>query len=839
MLKKEKTSYSSDNLKSHTDKYLEDHLLSVGNICREIVISKKLNLDNYVDFEVLQDISYLIGVTHDFGKATSYFQNYINEKDEIKKIKLKNKPETHHGFISSIFTYYIIKKYLSDKNFLNEKYYQYFPIICFLVVKKHHGNLDNLYDEINCFGEDEERILKNQIEAIDFYDFNKIYKELFQKINFIFDCNMFKDKILSSEPVYIYGKLEKYEKQYQKDLEKERKLVRDIDEEPTLFYYFITLFLYSILLDADKMDAAELERIERIDIDENIVGRYRKIKFDNKDRNNKINRVRNEIYKEVISKVKSTSLENGKILSLNVPTGTGKTLTSLSFSLKLRKRIEKEKGYSPKIIYSLPFLSIIDQNFDEFENVFKSINRNAPESNILLKHHHLSEVVYNIREREFEGSEEDVSKDLLLIEGWNSEIIVTTFMQFFYSFISNKNRAIRKFHNIVNSIVILDEIQTIPHKYWLLLNKTIKFFAEHFNAYFIFVTATQPLIFDEKSKEIKPLVINKRKYFEVLDRVNLTVKLECIDIDDFKEEFKKDILENSNKDFLIVLNTINSSKEIYNFINNLKLKKTILHYLSTNIIPRERLKRIKDIKKESTERKIIISTQLIEAGVDIDVDIVYRDFAPLDSINQVAGRCNRNFDNKKGIVKVFILKEDSNGKTYYPHTIYESFIIDKSKEVFKDNRTEISECNFLQLSEDYFKKINETKSDDNSRSILRYVEELKFDELSKFQLIEEKGYYKMNVFIEIDNEAKEIWSKYQDIVCNKENTFLKRRNEFLKIKKQFYDFVILVPVKFKNELTVFDDKSELGYISNEDLESLYSSETGFKTDNITNKGLFV
>lgn len=579
------------------------------------------------------------------------------------------------------------------------------------------------------------------------------------------------------------------------------------------------------MLDADKTDAAELGRIERNNIDESIVDKYKKIKFSDMEKDNKINHMRNEIYDEVISKIKNISLEKDKILSLNVPTGTGKTLTSLSFALKLKKRVETEKGYNPRIIYSLPFLSIIDQNFAVFEDVFKTVNRKEPSSDILLKHHHLSDIIYSTREDEFESTDRDIGKDVLLIEGWNSEVIVTTFMQFFYSLISNRNRAIRKFHNITNSIIVLDEIQAIPHKYWLLLNKTIKFFAKHFNVYFIFVTATQPLVFDEMANEIKPLVEDKEKYFRILDRVSLKINLDCTNIDDFKEVLKEDIINNSDKDFLIVLNTINFSIKVYNYVKNLDLKNDALYYLSTNIIPKERLKRIKDIKKKDTKRKIIISTQLIEAGVDIDADVVYRDFAPLDSINQVAGRCNRNFGDRKGTVKIFILKEEGYGKIYYPCSIYESFIINKSKDIFKGRESEINESDFLQLNENYFKEVNSGKSDDTSNEILRNVEELKFNELSQFKLIEE-DYYKIDIFVDVDNKAKEIWGKYGQSL--KEKNPFERKNEFLKIKKQFYDYVISVPEKYASGLV--DDNYGIGYVAYNELESYYNLETGFKRD---------
>ena len=507
---------SLNELKSHPDKLLITHLQKVGDLCQDKLSLKKLNIEEYIDFNILKDISYLIGVTHDFGKSTSYFQDYLQEEDEIKQIKLKNNPETHHGFISALFTYYVIKEYLSGKNLLDEKYYQYLPVISFLVIKKHHGNLDNALDEVIDFDQKNEEIFIRQINSINFREINFIYEKLFLKINFKYDCNLFKRNILDSEAIYIYHKLDRYEKNYIRDLShREKNVISNLDEEDTFFYYFITLLLYSLLLDADKSDAANLKEVERININENIVDEYIKQKFgDIKSKENKINIIRNSIYHEVIANLNDLNLDKDRLLCLNVPTGTGKTLASLSFALKLRKKIEQDKGYKARIIYSLPFLSIIDQNFVVFEDVFKlSLKGRDPSSDLLLKHHHLSELSYttiNDGKEEFENiSQKDISKDILLIEGWNSEIIVTTFIQFFYSLISNRNKAIRKFHNIVNSIVILDEVQAIPYRYWLLLNKMMHFLAENFNIYFILLTATQPLLFDEEKKEIKSLIKDK------------------------------------------------------------------------------------------------------------------------------------------------------------------------------------------------------------------------------------------------------------------------------------------------------------------------------------------
>ena len=136
---------------------------------------------------------------------------------------------------------------------------------------------------------------------------------------------------------------------------------------------------------------------------------------------------------------------------------------------------------------------------------------------------------------------------------------------------------------------------------------------------------------------------DKNHYFEQFDRIELNYNPDPMHIEDFKNHVSRDIEDNGDKDFLIVLNTINSTKELYDHLSSQNFMNTEYYYLSTNIIPKKRLEKIRDIKKDSKNRKIIVSTQLIEAGVDIDVDIVYRDMATLDSINQVAGRCNRNY----------------------------------------------------------------------------------------------------------------------------------------------------------------------------------------------------
>ena len=417
------------------------------------------------------------------------------------------------------------------------------------------------------------------------------------------------------------------------------------------------------------------------------------------------------------------------------------------------------------------------------------------------------------------------------MEGWNAEIIVTTFWQYFYTLFSNKNKLIRKFNKLANSIIILDEVQAVPHQYWQLIHDATKILCEKFNSYVIFVTATEPLIFDEAAGEIKEIVKNKNEYFQHLDRIELIPRIDkSLRLDEFKTLLGNDLIDHPKKDFLIVLNTITSANEVYGFVQGLQLEDTETFYLSTNVVPKERLQRIRDIKSSSEKRGIddpsrkravIVSTQLIEAGVDINADFVYRDFAPMDSINQVAGRCNRNSKSHKGTVSVFVLKDE---RREYHKYIYDPFIIGKTIDILRPISGSIKESEFLDLNNKYFKAVKKGMGDDESRENLSYLAQLSFQDLSKrFKLIEE-DYPRVEVFIELDEHAADIWRSYLDMRMEKD---LKEKiRKKMLIKKEFSEYVISAPQKFAHSL-IYED-SEVGYISNAELDNYYDMETGFK-----------
>ncbi len=761
---------------------LKEHLINTKN--RALSKYNPLKL-KYFDREVVRDILEILCLSHDFGKSTIYFQKYIrNEKIEKKRLK-------RHSEISFLLTNYIIKNYLENlenKGIKKENNYKYYRVFS-LCVKNHHTRL---YEFIHNTNISDKNILGKQFKLLDFNFINDILKE-----NNLPLLNQNFEELMEEieELEYICDDL-KYE----------------TNEELKLEMYYLYQYLFSLLIASDKEDAIFRQSSNNYSIDNDKIPTDITDYIKNKPKIKPIDNLRTEIFNKVSKKVENLNMNsNQKIYSLNAPTGIGKTLTVFNFALKLSNRIKTEKNIDMKIIYCLPFLSIIDQNYKVLSEVLEN-----PPSNILLKHHHLAEVSYKYEENGEENILEE-DKSLHLIETWNSKIITTTFIQLFYSIFSNKNSDLKKFSSLSNSIIILDEIQSIPYKYWHLINKIFRFLAEEYNIYFILTTATLPMIFDEH--DYMELLDDKEKYFSELNRIKMKIHNEPIDLTEFVDMLDEDITNNPDKDFLIVLNTIKSSKEVYNLLKEYNYKNTEYFYLSTNIYPKERLNRIERINnKEGGKRKIIVSTQLIEAGVDISVDIIYRDIAPLDSINQTAGRCNRhNEGTEKGIINIVKLI-DEKGHAFSRY-IYSGVLISKTEELL-NNYGEIEEREFLNLNNNYFNKLK--GYDDSSKDLLETIKKFEYDRIpEKFRLIDKIP--QIALFVNIDDDSEEIYSKYKEIKSIK-NPF-ERKKEFLKIKKKFYEYVISVPkYAIEGKDILIDENESINIID----DKYYNKETGFE-----------
>ncbi|MEN8905713.1 MAG: CRISPR-associated helicase Cas3' [Clostridiales bacterium] len=787
---------------SHPKKSLYEHLNNVEKIGSRILDSKKLNF-SIIDLKTVKKINSISLFCHDLGKTTSFFQDYIiSVNKNAKNSKYKN-----HGLLSAILAFIIAKKLLDN---------DLHSFIVFILVLKHHGDLDNFenyFSKLKC--DDEVDILNKQIKAINYIEL----EEILNSFKFNIPANILNQDSVKSTISYVGKTL---------FMLKIKRIIKNME-----FYILINL-LFSVLIFSDKTDAIfyganeDIDRYFKMKNNKKIIKSALVDNFKNslKSSNKKMVLKRNEIYNDVVESISEMNLKN-RILSINLPTGAGKTIISLKSALVLKERLKQECDLEAKIIYILPFTSIIEQNYDVFKKII-----NSNDTRVLMKHHYLSEREY----LDSDGNSEDLDYGITehLIETWESDIIVSTFVQLLHSILSNKNRKLKKYHNITNSIIILDEVQSIPYKYWKLVRELFIYMSKILNCYFIFITATMPLIFSENNKEIFELAKYKEKYFkEMFNRYDVDTKYlkKTMDLSEFCLVLHSDIKLNSDKSYLIVLNTVKSSIYIFENLKELFKNEIEFYYLSTNVIPKDRMTKITEIKN-TKKRKVVVSTQMIEAGVDIDLDVVYRDFSPMDNINQTAGRCNREGKNKIG--KVYIVKLiDENTNREYSSYIYDYILLNSTENILK-NIDKFNEKNVFELSYKYYNELEKYGSDNESSILIERMELLKYREAFTygdnkyiFKLIDDE-FKTIDVFVETDEESIEVWNEYQEIF-NIKNRF-KRKIEFDKIKPRLHRYIISIPEKIlKRHIEI--EECKLNYINNDMIFDLYDYDTGFKREN--------
>lgn len=323
--------------------------------------------------------------------------------------------------------------------------------------------------------------------------------------------------------------------------------------------------------------------------------------------------------------------------SLTVPTGGGKTLSSLAFALKHATIPDHNLR---RIIYVVPFTTIIEQNADVFR-------RYVGADRVLEHHCNLSP-----------DKETDASR--LAAENWDSTLIVTTAVQFLESLFANKSSATRKLHRIARSVIVLDEAQTLPVQYLAPCLRALRELVDSYGCSVVLCTATQPEIKRQPGFEIgldgvREIIQEPRKLYDQLKRVRVVAKGKMLD-----SELCEQIL--SQKQVLCIVNTTRHARLLFELIGPGEGH----FHLSARMCPEHRRLRLRQIRRALGAGKTcrVVSTQVVEAGVDIDFPVVYRAIAGLDSIAQAAGRCNRN-NGLPHLGRVFVFDSEHEASNRY------------------------------------------------------------------------------------------------------------------------------------------------------------------------------
>lgn len=565
----------------------------------------------------------LICLLHDMGKNTA------NSNEYQHTVGLGNqwsgdKPIHSHAGAKLIYERY----FMAETE--NPNYAKLLSELAESVIMSHHGMFDCL-KPASAAGE-----FNGLIQKInnDRYDFEEARELLFAQIVSPEELSdIFQNAVEEIKALYSVMKA----------------MTQKRDE--ALFYLSMTYrTVLSVLVNADHSDAAEFsskETVASLYGDEGLwsrCGEYLEDKLSAFEIHTPLQAVRSEIS----LRLREKSTEQQGIVRLSVPTGGGKTLGSLRYAVHYAKNFHKSR-----IIYVAPFNSILEQSAAEYR-------RFLPENIEILEH--FGDLI----------DYEDGSSNLrYYTENWGSPIIATSMVQFLNTLFLGKIASVRRMRGLMNSVIILDEIQSVPIECITLFNLALNFLAAICQCTVVLCSATQPtfdsgikhrILMSEKSE----LLDNRISYAERFRRTKIIDALKpngytYAETADFVLEAAKE-----SKSALLIVNTKEASKTIFSAIRERLSEKDatdaleVVH-LSTHMCPAHRKKVLAGLKKRLSDHKrvICVSTQLIEAGVDISFETVIRSLAGLDSIIQSAGRCNRNRETEVGFVYVISISDEN------------------------------------------------------------------------------------------------------------------------------------------------------------------------------------
>ena len=730
----------------------------------------------------------LAGLLHDIGKAEAEFQKRIHSNDTDGD----KQPHAHHGAAYA----------------LRECNPAQWPVA--LVVNGHHAGLHNRGD------------VDQKAE-----DWKEMAKACLQKIH-------------QAHPTFAIPKLPEMLPEWLKDLE----FFPGNKGSGWLATELFTRFLFSALVDADRLDTEGCA--------EDSEKKKQARRWESFNPESLLDRLENEL-KQRAQKAKSEGRASAEVMtvrqevghlcreaaildrglfSLTVPTGGGKTLASMLFALRHaahHNRSASKENQFRRIIVVIPYLSIIQQTAKEFRDLFES--EASAKGHVILEHHSQVEDEPAPKEKKKDRNNTEPNYDSvserrrLAAENWDAPIIVTTSVQFFESLFSRRPAKARKLHNIAQSIIVFDEIQTLPP---LMLQPILNVLSELANperpygCTMTFCTATQPALGKNEDlpvglENIRPIIPLDivGTHFRALKRVTYSWPDEgtCIPW----EELVGTVLQQKVPQALIIVNTRQAARDLHQtFREQLGSDSDGLFHLSTWMMPVHRLAVLDEVRRrldrknkhQGQERCILVSTQCIEAGVDVDFPTVWRAFGPYDSIVQAAGRCNRNGlikNREEAIVRIFHPKDSNPPKGLYSTAIAQTELLRKMGLAVPEDPDSFpayfrllyqlsvpDECGIQRArSRLHFKEVDELFEfiEQNTIAVLirNYYDGEQFDKTEGGKLYEEaqsrylgsegnRGYF-----------TRDDWRKIQPNIINLPSHCLKNREVGGKLDKAFND----------------------------------------------------
>ena len=750
------------------------------------VFWQKENIDNELKNkakDLLKEIIMAIPIFHDMGKVNPNFQLMKLKVNDFKENKAY--VNTHHSFLSSMFYMDYCRKLVYDEKNEDEIVNLLAEFILYngYIIARHHSELGSLTEFTKLINLDDDTY--------------------FSKLK----------QIINNEGTYSV-KIDFIESDIDDMFRNLNKVDKDAEKVGRSIYLSIYIrWLYSLLVasdyyatsefmnDTDFSEVSDLDNIgywnkfyEETSLLKSI-RKYQKTKYPLADEElntiKDINILRSEIFCEVEEKIKANADEN--IFYLEAPTGSGKSNTAINASFKLMQHDDRLQ----KIFYIYPFNTLVEQNLETLEKIFA--DNEVIKQNIAVIN---SITPIKVSEKDLNNNEEkDVYQKALLDRQFlNYPMILSTHVSLFNIIFGNRQSDVFAFYQLANSVIVLDEIQSYKNKIWAEIICYLKELAKMFNIKIIIMSATLPDldILSRFQAQAVDLLESSSRFFAVdcfKNRVKLNYDLLKIDKDDILGELKTHLKQYLKSDKKILIEFI-KKKTAHDFWVDLQenedFKDVQIEYLSGDDSIAER-KRILDKVKKTIDTIILVSTQVIEAGVDIDMDIGYKNISKLDSEEQFLGRINRSCK-KEGIAYFFEVDEASN--------IYKDDVRLSESIVLKDvNMQKILE---LKLFDEYYKKVLETtmgKYGYHFDEYIKDISDLNYESISTHMKLIDDTQDMVQIYLIrtlcVDGEildGKQIWDSYVDLWENGRKTmsYAEWKIELSRITSKMNNFIYQV-----------------------------------------------
>ena len=774
-------------------------------------IKNILNLKNQEEelyYKMIDDVVNF----HDFGKINSQFQIDKMLNEEILKMEDKYNISgvlgSDHSLLSaSMFIAYYFGKITDLIETMETKKIVILLEILFAlsyIISKHHGNLDSFEEYIEKLSRNNDENILKELKNISVSNGGILLQAFLEKENITIFFNFIE--------IYI----------------SERKKKENISSQEAMSIFVFTKMMFSLLVASDYYSTNEfmqeikyedfgnmgnIDTIKKEYENSEIIKSIRDKEKNGIPNDEDINNFRTKIFLEVEKNLEKNKENN--IFFLEAPTGSGKSNTALNLSLKL---LDKDRR---KIFYVYPFNTLVEQNMNTLKNIFG--NNEEVIKNITV----VNSVTALTNKDSRDIPIEEYSDILMDRQFLNYPFIVTTHVGIFNTLIGNTKEDCMPFYQLTNSVIVFDEIQAYKNTIWTEIIKILNSYAKLLNIKIIIMSATLPnlsyLLDEEEKNNISKLIENRDEYFNnTIFKNRVKVNYDLLSEQKIEyEELLQHIIENSlnSQKILIEFISKNDAKKFYELCENnedLNVDYEILILTGED----NKARRNSIIKKINSKYKkiILISTQLIEAGVDIDVDVGYKNISGLDNEEQFLGRINRSCK-KSGKAYFFYLTDAK--KVYKNSVIIENklnLFSDEMRDVLENKNFDIFYSKVLEILK---RKAKEKINNDNFETI---IFNKKFRLLKeRMKLIEEQDDKKTYFFNrtltdeEIEEigeniDGSEVWERYVDIL--KEENYAKKIVELSKIREKMMYF--LYEVKKNIELNYSDIKGSIIYIDDGD-----------------------